>query len=159
MLQGWGVSCSEDENLGFETLSPLQQPDTLPQGLTLHASTSPSVGKPWAFFSLSQSSRLGGQGFTFHQAQKKHWPCWWMVNRGYLWWVNRAESFNTLTVLKSQALPFIRRQGSRDKAVFWPDTSEHCLWPSSSQIWVTHHYYSRFFHMAIHIHHTPQGTE
>lgn len=127
----------------------------LPQGLTLHACTSPSVRKNLSISPLSESSRVGSQGCSFHQAQRKHWPCWWTVNSGYLQWANRAKSFDTPTVLKSQVIAFIRSQKiQRQSSVL----TRH-LCSSCSQIRVTHHYYSHFFHTEIHTHHIPHGTE
>jgi len=110
MLQGQDASRSEEENLDFETLSPLRQP--------AHAAPRPDLSclhltlsrKAQSISPLAESSRLGSQGCACRQAQRKHWPCWRRVNTGYLRWVNRAERFNTPTVLKSQVIPSVRSQ-------------------------------------------------
>lgn len=67
-VQGQHGSRSEDENLDFETLSPFQQPPYVPR-LCLHVALSQEALKVSL---LSLSSRLGSQGCTFHQGQRKH---------------------------------------------------------------------------------------
>lgn len=110
MLQGQDASSSKDENLDFETPSPLKHPVHAvwrPEFSCLHFALSQ---KSLSISPLSEISSLWSQGCTFHQAQRKPWPCLRMVNSGYPHRVNRAETFNTPRVLKNQLTAFIRNQ-------------------------------------------------